>query len=190
MTSRVVPLICVVSSHLVKNITCSLLSDFISLTPPGFATVVCTLSELSTFLFVCLFFVFRDRVSLYSPGCPGTHFVEQADLELRNLPASASRVLGSKACATMPGSLPPFLKSVLSHLHPCHPARGLILWTPMLKLSPTSTRIYSRPSSLSWTSAPGRVFICSDFNFSHTSRSQCNVPVSAPHPCLCLQIKC
>jgi hypothetical protein len=25
------------------------------------------------FLFVCLF-VFRDRVSLYSPGCPGTHF--------------------------------------------------------------------------------------------------------------------
>jgi hypothetical protein len=39
-------------------------------------------------LFVCLFF--RDRVSLYSPGCPGTHFVGQADLELRNLPASAS----------------------------------------------------------------------------------------------------
>jgi hypothetical protein len=44
-------------------------------------------------LFVCLFvfvFVFRDRVSLYSPGCPGTHFVEQAGLKLRNLPASAS----------------------------------------------------------------------------------------------------
>jgi hypothetical protein len=49
-------------------------------------------------------FVFRDRVSLYSPGCPGTHFVDQADLELRNPPASASRVLGLKACATMPGS--------------------------------------------------------------------------------------
>jgi hypothetical protein len=42
-------------------------------------------------LFVCLFvFVFRDRVSLYSPGCPGTHFVDQAGLQLRNLPASAS----------------------------------------------------------------------------------------------------
>jgi hypothetical protein len=41
-------------------------------------------------------------VSLYSPGCPGTHFVDQAGLELRNLPASASRVLGSKACATTP----------------------------------------------------------------------------------------
>jgi hypothetical protein len=42
-------------------------------------------------LFVCLF-VFQDRVSLYSPGCPGTHFVDQAGLELRNLPASAFRV--------------------------------------------------------------------------------------------------
>jgi hypothetical protein len=33
---------------------------------------------------------FRDRVSLYNPGCPGTHFVEQAGLKLRNPPASAS----------------------------------------------------------------------------------------------------
>jgi hypothetical protein len=45
----------------------------------------------------------RDRVSLCSPGCPGTHFVDQAGLELRNPPASASRVLGLKACATTPG---------------------------------------------------------------------------------------
>jgi hypothetical protein len=59
------------------------------------------------FFFVCLFvFVFRGKqVSLYSPGCPGTHFVEQAGLELRNLLASASRVLGLKVCATMPGFL-------------------------------------------------------------------------------------
>jgi hypothetical protein len=61
------------------------------------------------FLFVLFFdffgfvFVFRDRVSLYSPGCPGTHFVDQAGLELRNLPAFASRVLGLKACSTTPG---------------------------------------------------------------------------------------
>jgi hypothetical protein len=55
-------------------------------------------------LFVWLVLVFRDRVSLYSPGCPGTHFAVQAGLELRNPPASASRVLGLKACATMPGS--------------------------------------------------------------------------------------
>jgi hypothetical protein len=51
---------------------------------------------------VCLF-VFRDRVSLYSPGCPGTHFVDQAGFELRNPPASASLVLGLKVCATMFG---------------------------------------------------------------------------------------
>jgi hypothetical protein len=36
--------------------------------------------------------VFRDRVSLCSPGCPGTHSVDQAGLELRNPPASASQV--------------------------------------------------------------------------------------------------
>jgi hypothetical protein len=56
-----------------------------------------------------LFFVFcffRDRISLYSPGCPGTHCVDQAGFELRNPPASASasRVLGLKACATTPGA--------------------------------------------------------------------------------------
>jgi hypothetical protein len=44
--------------------------------------------------------VFQDRVSLYSLGCPGTHFVDQACLELKNPPASAFQVLGLKACAT------------------------------------------------------------------------------------------
>jgi hypothetical protein len=48
--------------------------------------------------------IFQDRVSLYSPGCPGTHFVDQAGLKLRNPPASASRVLGLKACTTTPGA--------------------------------------------------------------------------------------
>ena len=44
--------------------------------------------------------VFQDRVSLFnSVGCPGTHFVDQAALKLKDPPASA-RVLGSKACAT------------------------------------------------------------------------------------------
>ena len=46
--------------------------------------------------------VFQDRVSLYSPSCPGTHFVDQDSLELRNSPASASQVLGLKA--PLPGS--------------------------------------------------------------------------------------
>jgi hypothetical protein len=66
-------------------------------------------------LFVCLF-VFQDRVSLYSPGCPGTHFVDQAVLELRNPPASASRVLGLKACTTTPG-LTLILKPILKYLY-------------------------------------------------------------------------
>jgi hypothetical protein len=52
------------------------------------------------FFFFFFFLVFRDRVSLYSPGWPRTHFVDQAGLELRNPPASASWVLGLKACAT------------------------------------------------------------------------------------------
>jgi hypothetical protein len=60
-----------------------------------------TLSFFFFFLFFC-FFVFRDRVSLCSPGCPGTHFVDQAGLKLRNPPASASQVLGLEACTTTP----------------------------------------------------------------------------------------
>jgi hypothetical protein len=43
---------------------------------------------------------FRDMVFLCSPGCPGTHFVDQASLKLRNPPVSASRVLGLKVWAT------------------------------------------------------------------------------------------
>jgi hypothetical protein len=56
-----------------------------------------------SFFFLFLFLlVFQDKVSLY--GCPGTHFVDQAGLKLRNPPASASpQVLGLKVCTTTPG---------------------------------------------------------------------------------------
>jgi hypothetical protein len=69
-----------------------------------------------------LLLVFQDRVSLCSPGCPGTHFVDQAGLELRNPPASVSRVLGLKACATTPGSQLIFsvLLSILIHRRERH----------------------------------------------------------------------
>jgi hypothetical protein len=53
--------------------------------------------------FCCFGFVlfcFGDRVSLYIPGCPGTHSVDQAGLVLKNLNASDSHVLGLKASAT------------------------------------------------------------------------------------------
>jgi hypothetical protein len=55
------------------------------------------------FLFWLGLVFFQDRVFLCRPGCPGTHFVDQAGLKLRNPPASASRVLGLKACTTIPG---------------------------------------------------------------------------------------
>ena len=60
-------------------------------------------------LFVCLFvcfWFFPDRVSLCNPGCPGTHSVEKADLELRNPHASASQVLGLKVCVTTARRVP------------------------------------------------------------------------------------
>jgi hypothetical protein len=66
--------------------------------PRGFVRMCKCLQAKVLRLFVCLFF--RDRVSLCSPGCPGTHSVDQAVLELRNPPASASQVLGLKVCAT------------------------------------------------------------------------------------------
>jgi hypothetical protein len=56
--------------------------------------------KLLTGLLSFIYLFFLDRVSLCSPGCPGTHSVDQVGLELRNLPASASQVLGLKTCAT------------------------------------------------------------------------------------------
>jgi hypothetical protein len=45
------------------------------------------------FIFLFSFCLFVDRVSLFnSPGCPGTHFIEETDLKL-----TASGVLGLKA---------------------------------------------------------------------------------------------
>jgi hypothetical protein len=44
---------------------------------------------------------YNQIISLVA-GYLGTHSVDQASLELRNPSASASRVLGLKACATTP----------------------------------------------------------------------------------------
>jgi hypothetical protein len=57
-------------------------------------------SSLLSLLFVFYFVLFLDGVSLCSPGNPGSHSVDQAGLELRDLPDSASRVLVSKVCVT------------------------------------------------------------------------------------------
>jgi hypothetical protein len=81
---------------------------------------------IKSFLFVCygcccLVFGFLDRVSLCSPGCPGAHSVDQAGLQLRNPPASASQVLGLKACATMciKSYVCTFILKVFD-VYPCH----------------------------------------------------------------------
>jgi hypothetical protein len=85
--------------------------------------------------FVFLFFCFFSRQgSLYSPGCPGTHFVDQAGLKVRNPPASASRVLGLKACATIPSLffslfygiiISSFVLEKNPYLFPVSPKKGL-----------------------------------------------------------------
>jgi hypothetical protein len=54
-------------------------------------------------IFFFFFFFFKIGfffVALKKSGCPGAHSVDQVGLELRNLPASASHVLGLKACTT------------------------------------------------------------------------------------------
>jgi hypothetical protein len=58
--------------------------------------------EKVNFLSFYFIFDFQNRVSLCSSGCPGTQSVDQVGLKLRNPPASASQVLGLKACATTP----------------------------------------------------------------------------------------
>jgi hypothetical protein len=58
------------------------------------------------FCFVLFWFGFFFETGFFSIALAvlELNFVDQAGLELRNPPASASRVLGLKACATMPGS--------------------------------------------------------------------------------------
>jgi hypothetical protein len=59
------------------------------------------LQSFDYFCFVLFWYwFFWGRVSLCSPSCPGTHFVDQAGLKHRNPPASASKVLRLKACTT------------------------------------------------------------------------------------------
>lgn len=64
------------------------------------------------FLFFGLFF--QDRDSLYSPGFPGTHSVEQAVLLFRDGSASVSLSVGLKVWATMFGFNFSFLKKEIT----------------------------------------------------------------------------
>jgi hypothetical protein len=48
------------------------------------------------FLFLFRFVLFDTGFLCCSPGCPGTHSVDQGGLEVRDKSASASLMLGSK----------------------------------------------------------------------------------------------
>ena len=52
------------------------------------------------FLVVFLFVCFWTQGFSVSPGYPRTHSADQAGFKLRDSPASASQVLGLKACVT------------------------------------------------------------------------------------------
>jgi hypothetical protein len=56
------------------------------------------------YLFIYLFIYLSIYLFIYLFVFPGTHSLDQADLKLRNLPASASQVLGLKACTTITGA--------------------------------------------------------------------------------------
>ena len=60
--------------------------------------------DMRMFFFLLFFtlYISQDKVSLCSPGYPGTRSIEQASLKLRDLPASASPVPEIKACAIVP----------------------------------------------------------------------------------------
>jgi hypothetical protein len=64
-------------------------------------------------LFFCL--SFQDRVFLYSPGCPGTHFVDQSGPELRNLPALPPECMTVVLCFLLEGKK--WFKLYLLDLH-------------------------------------------------------------------------
>lgn len=50
-----------------------------------------------------IFILFKDRISLYSLFWSRTQSVDQDDLKLWDLLASATQVLGLKVCVTTPG---------------------------------------------------------------------------------------
>lgn len=51
------------------------------------------------------FLLFENGISLNSPGWRGTHYGDQANLPLRDLPAFISLGLRLKVCIAMPAAL-------------------------------------------------------------------------------------
>lgn len=71
---------------------------------PGFdlpGTCLSTSESTTRFLWACLFYFWRQGLSIHSCGCPETCSVEKADLKLTEIHFSTSRVLGLKAFTTI-----------------------------------------------------------------------------------------
>lgn len=80
---------------------------------PGFdlpGTCLSTSESTTRFLWACLFYFWRQGLSIHSCGCPETCSVEKADLKLTEIHFSTSRVLGLKACSTTARLMILFLK--------------------------------------------------------------------------------
>jgi hypothetical protein len=65
-------------------------------------------------LLLSLHCFFQDRVSLYIPGCPETLYIDQAGLELKDLPTSASLSTGIKGLCHCTLLIPPTSRIQLS----------------------------------------------------------------------------
>jgi hypothetical protein len=74
--------------------------DFLWCKAPQSNTFCCCYCCVYVCVCVCVCVFSPDRVSLCILGCSGTHSIDQAGLDLRDSPASASPVLGLKACTT------------------------------------------------------------------------------------------
>jgi hypothetical protein len=94
-------------------------------------------------LFFVFVFVFFSKTGFLcvSPGCPGTHSVDQTGLKLRNSPASASQVLRLKACTTTPGH-----KSLIKKKNPRQPGVVVHAFNPSTQEAEAGRFLILRPA--------------------------------------------
>jgi hypothetical protein len=108
-----------------------------------------------------------------SPGCPGTHSVDQAGLELRNPPASASWVLGLKACATTAPARITILSVILN-----------TLYLPVLNIIIVCVRVEVRDTARLWGSENNvQEQVLSPAPLSFGDQIQAITPAGSPFPC-------
>jgi hypothetical protein len=88
--------------------------------------------------FIFLFIFFFKTVLLQSSDCPGTQYTARLASNCRDLPASASRVLGLKMYTTVPGPLTFKVRQLTIRLSSTHVRK---VWITLLPCLFTSTVI-------------------------------------------------